>query len=498
MQPHDDLGIAIEAYCALNCGKEVPTLYTPRLGTTTVLIEKIEELDAQVDAILSEDCRIMGLDTEWDHDQHIALVQLAAGNCCLLMRPACLRASPQRLVTALADPRLLKFGVGIRQDIQLIEAQIGVKVRGGVELSALAAKHGHVEHGVGLAGICLSVLGCSLSKDVRIRCSDWASDLSNDQIHYASCDATVAVDIANHMYTSYAQPGASPTTWCEEFIDRMKSPSLKQMSSAPANRSKDKVLPKQTLYDNCKQLAPDGTHIATVRRKRAEYYIRHGLATLISEDPFEFQLLFEPKNMERVEHHEERLNRCVGCGKDDNFMRFHIVPNAFRSLLICARDYHDIVLLCRTCFFSADKAAQQRWSVLLKEHGVSSAGGKYLADKVNVAIAKLAWLLLDSRLPSTCRSQKLDELRKHLGRDCNDIITDEELRQLSKLKRTCVNPAWRSPEAHVVSAMQLIDGPGCEERAHDFVVAWRQDFLQAVQPKCLPPGWSVDHRGTKR
>merc|ERR1712087_796202 len=119
--------------------------------------------------------------------------------------------------------------------------------------------------------------------------------------------------------------------------------------------------------------------------------------------------------------------------------------------------------------------------------GVSPAGGKYVVDKSTVAIAKLAWLLREGGLPESRRAEKLLELRELLGEDQPEVIGDEELYSLSKRKGRCINAEWRSPEAHVVSRLQLTEGLGCDERAHDFVVAWRNDFVSVVQPRFLPP-----------
>ena len=90
---------------------------------------------------------------------------------------------------------LLKCGVGIAQDLRLLESQYGLLSRGALDLQGLAQRHGEASQGLGLAALCRSVLGRRLDKRMELRCSDWTGDLAERQICYAACDALVALDI---------------------------------------------------------------------------------------------------------------------------------------------------------------------------------------------------------------------------------------------------------------------------------------------------------------
>merc|ERR1719422_359089 len=78
--------------------------YSPTPGTVIELIENRDRLDELIDTFLAEDCSFLGLDTEWQERQEVALLQLAAGKRCLLLRPCCLQPAPPRLAAALRDP----------------------------------------------------------------------------------------------------------------------------------------------------------------------------------------------------------------------------------------------------------------------------------------------------------------------------------------------------------------------------------------------------------
>jgi hypothetical protein len=49
------------------------------------------------------------------------------------------------------------------------------------------------------------------------------------------------------------------------------------------------------LYDNCALLAPDGTLMCRVPRKRIEWYLARGLGEMVADDPPALKLNFQPK-----------------------------------------------------------------------------------------------------------------------------------------------------------------------------------------------------------
>jgi exonuclease 3'-5' domain-containing protein 2 len=96
-----------------------------------------------------------------------------------------------------------------------------------------------------------------------------------------------------------------------------------------------KVLGHQVLtqdgYDHCRLLGPDGTLMALIPLKRFKWYLKKGLAKQIDENSI--QLNFLPKGNGNVGddfYLNERKNRCVCCGTDDNFTKHHVVPQEYR------------------------------------------------------------------------------------------------------------------------------------------------------------------------
>ena len=89
---------------------------------------------------LTETIKFIGLDCEWVSENiktPIALLQLATGNNCFLIRVEKMTKSkrhlPEALKTLLEDRRVLKFGVGIEQDGKKLR-MLGINLRGFVDL----------------------------------------------------------------------------------------------------------------------------------------------------------------------------------------------------------------------------------------------------------------------------------------------------------------------------------------------------------------------------
>jgi hypothetical protein len=86
------------------------------------------------------------------------------------------------------------------------------------------------------------------------------------------------------------------------------------------------------LYDNCQCLSQEGEHMFYCNKKKAQSYLKKGIAKLISEDPYVFQLTFEPGG-KGAPQQTPRENKCVVCGTEEDLTKHHVIPYAFRKLM---------------------------------------------------------------------------------------------------------------------------------------------------------------------
>jgi hypothetical protein len=91
------------------------------------------------------------------------------------------------------------------------------------------------------------------------------------------------------------------------------------------------------LYDNVKLVAPDGEVLSTCSRHKAEWYMKRGLATMVSHsedsDALVIQLNFEPAGRRKADEEYEvvdKENVCVRCGAAEHHVRHHVVPRQYR------------------------------------------------------------------------------------------------------------------------------------------------------------------------
>lgn len=120
-----------------------------------------------------------------------ALLQLAARDCVYLVQ---LKHLPfdARLADLLADPRVIKAGVAVRDDMLALERLHPFVPAGAVDLAVLARSRGMKAQG--LRNLAANLLGFRISKSAQ--CSNWEKDdLSPQQIRYAATDAWVGREL---------------------------------------------------------------------------------------------------------------------------------------------------------------------------------------------------------------------------------------------------------------------------------------------------------------
>lgn len=140
---------------------------------------------------------ILGFDTETraafkkGENYDVSLLQLATNTHAYLFR---LNKYPlrQELVDVLADPKIVKAGVAIKDDIKALKKLFPFVESNFVDLADEAKKQ-NVKN-FGLRALTAIFLKKRLSKKAKV--SNWAqNELTSAQINYAACDAVVGFEI---------------------------------------------------------------------------------------------------------------------------------------------------------------------------------------------------------------------------------------------------------------------------------------------------------------
>jgi len=181
---------------------------------------------------------------------------------------------------------------------------------------------------------------------------------------------------------------------------------------------------RKHLYDSCELLNVDGSTLAFIERRRADWYIRKELATLVDDGmgdspatPKEgggggatsiptrvddeqaksqkrrivLQLVRPARGGGATQYNNmPKSNLCVRCGDTELLSKFYIVPRAFRQRFpedAKSHSCHDVVLLCATCrrivepmYARLLKAQAREWGLTSGMYSVHGPSGLLMSD----------------------------------------------------------------------------------------------------------------------
>ncbi|XP_063296231.1 exonuclease 3'-5' domain-containing protein 2 [Pelobates fuscus] len=530
-----------EEYCGVSAVEKI-------LEAEIKVVSETEEWE-EIWPILNKELtyyKVLGIDCEWvaveGKKKPVSLLQMAthSGFCVLVRLPQFVnsgRTVPNTFLNLLANPSILKVGVGCCDDSNKLQCDYGLSVKGLVDIRYLAMRQRRdsFQNSLSLKTLSESILSFPLDKSFQLRCSNWdAEEFSQDQVLYAARDAQVSIALFLHLLGFFSPD--SPCSWefllgkCQGLVDvpfKAKSAGILNGDVNGAQRTKrsrseeklsqinqgkdprkNKKKPlgvgysarKAPLYDNCFLHAPDGQPLCTCDRKKAQWYLDKGIGDLISNDPFIVKLRFEPSGRPEssVDYYlTVKENLCVVCGKRESYIRKNVVPHEYRRHFpIQMKDHnsHDVLLLCTSCHAVSnyhDASLKQRLSEEFNAPIGCEEGVRMLEDPERRQVRSAARALLNaSKLPEQRRNELLKEIKNHYG---TEYITHETLQEAASLETRIFNESY---VPHGVKVVQSYAKGGLKSLM-ELEKRWRQHFLDSMQPKYLPPQWSVDHNHSK-
>lgn len=178
--------------------QELPLCQFDGIITVVEDPEKIDEIVAN----LSKE-KVLGFDTETKpsfkkgEGNSVSLLQISTSKTAYLFRLNKTGFTPS-LVKLLANAKILKVGVGIRDDLRGLNKLAKFKPGGFVELQDMVKSFG-IEV-FSLKALAALILKVRVSK--RQRLSNWEIDVMTDaQAEYAAIDAWIALQIFNELMT---------------------------------------------------------------------------------------------------------------------------------------------------------------------------------------------------------------------------------------------------------------------------------------------------------
>ena len=214
-----------------------------------------------------------------------------------------------------------------------------------------------------------------------------------------------------------------------------------------------------------------------------------------------------------------KRNVCVACGKDGHIIRHYIVPYAYRSLLppeYKSHMSHDIVILCPDCHLDCERHSKRRMkrieSELRKKEIMSKGAGDVGRSDINpvvedphlghvrsCAIALVKWM---DTIPDDQVERYEKVVRDYLVSVCNNdaekatLLNGNGVAKLTKtqLEKACnVNYRVKNPDYVSGSDIVVRSLKGDARLISQFIIDWRKHFIDTVNPRHMPTGWSVDN-----
>jgi hypothetical protein len=252
----------------------------------------------------------------------------------------------------------------------------------------------------------------------------------------------------------------------------------------PTNAAQGKI------YSNCSIYHPDGSLMCHCAEKRMRWYLKRGLAEKIDESSI--KLLFEPAGRGHDGDNyylEQRVNQCVVCGTKENLTKHHVVPYQYRKNMPEEYKNHthfDVLCVCSPCHAAyeeeATKLNKQLAADLDVNFHVPVSEEAMAARKASGYIGALREH--GHKIPEERVAIMLDIIGDFFEReitlaDLEDLVVD-----LDGYDGTTLSPGKKILEKWFEAGKSV----------QEFVVMWRQHFLDISEPKHMSEYWLEEYQ----
>ena len=253
---------------------------------------------------------------------------------------------------------------------------------------------------------------------------------------------------------------------------------------------------KTTLtYHNNKVLHPNGNLMFYTNPKKINFYLKKDLAKIIEQHPdgrVDIQLTFQPKGYGCVSVFDlsEKKNICVVNGESENLTQHHVIPAMFSKffpLEFKNHNAHDVVLIGRDLHHVYEREADEFKDKLAKEYGCLTL---YDYNRENI-ISEMAKNPLYKNTIGTARAlffhidnmplYRIEELEQKFREFTGEEPTKENLKLWS----------YKDSKYEIEKLYGEYFVPFIPD-IKEFCVSWRKHFIETMNPKFLPVGWSVN------
>ncbi len=268
------------------------------------------------------------------------------------------------------------------------------------------------------------------------------------------------------------------------------------------NGKKDRSLQATNqLYGNCSVVHPDGSLMFRCSEERINWYLDRNLAKVISDDGKTIQLSFMPKGRGHdldPFYLSKKDNHCVVCGEKEDLTRHHVVPRCYRRYFpdrIKNRNSHDVLLVCIPCHEEYEREASRLKRELAIKYNVPINGGGRNSDQPSKDYGRAkrsaaALVRNGDAIPLERQAVLKGRISKYLKKEASwtDI---KRLADLPSKRRNVAAKVYGGGNGSFSHGRAVVEKI---EDFNEFIIMWRQHFVDAMQPQFLNPHWDVNRK----
>ena len=272
---------------------------------------------------------------------------------------------------------------------------------------------------------------------------------------------------------------------------------------------------KNLNSENWKVYHPSGKHMFTCGEKKAKWYLERNLALLIGKKKIRFT--FDPKGNgfedDEVFGRSVRVIRCVVSGTSDDLQRHHIVPYCYRTYFpneFKSKNHHDVVLINHDKHSEYEQYANKFKDEIavifnaktIAEYNTEYTGRLRQIGKENSILLNTILSLFKcyNKVPDKIKLEKLDFIAKQINIPFKTICKYNYLQLyniylfLKKENDKLIDNYKEENRMFYDHGYHVVKSLDTEEKIIEFVKLWRNHFIEKMQPKYMPNGWSIDFR----
>jgi hypothetical protein len=151
---------------------------------------------------------------------------------------------------------------------------------------------------------------------------------------------------------------------------------------------------------------------------------------------------------------------------------------------------HDVVILCPECQLTCEHETQKRQKFIeqaLRKDPETEMSIIPCRKLHHTRSCALALLRHRDQLPTSKREEFEKVVKTHNKAADGDTLTRDILQATTEIETKLPNPKY------IPGAKLVVEHLKNDEMIEDFIRNWRIHFLEIMQPRYLPKGWSVDN-----